>query len=633
MNLSAAGLAVTLAALLGLSAGPAAADPAGEQLAPDLVGAWLLLGDERAALDHARALLQREGAGWRAHAAYVQACLAGEAGWRVVDEYSWLADTAEDPELAADLAAWAAALRARGQELDQALGRLELRAESGSSRTSLLLGQALLGAGYDQRALVALEGLDGPLAARLQVRALLGAGQPQQAAALVLRGLEEHPDRPDIAVSLWGRDADQRGLRRARRRAASSARSALGSSDAVVLFHAWEVLALAEDREGAELAASALAGLVPGLRLPARVPYGGAMTRHLGEILAMTAGELDELDLSLAERQAVALSRARSLAADGLVERSLATWPAALGSEPFEPELLLELGALQLGLDAVAALDTARQARLAVALSSGLSQEQRALVLGRSFALQARALRALDRPQEALTAWLMQQQLAPGVDGLLELAERQEQLGAIEAAMESLAQAAAAGSPEAWGQLERLYRGPAAPAALVEAARTRLGSAGRSVRVLDARGPGASAPDRLLLDAELSTGAGPLSIAEFTGQPVVVAFWASWCAPCAEELPALAGLQRRWSEEDLPLRIIAISVDEREADYRRAARRYAQLGIQIAWSPDLAEDLDLRLLPTTWLLDSQGEVARRLRGYSPSQVDEIDEASRALLQN
>lgn len=55
----------------------------------------------------------------------------------------------------------------------------------------------------------------------------------------------------------------------------------------------------------------------------------------------------------------------------------------------------------------------------------------------------------------------------------------------------------------------------------------------------------------------------PRSIDEFTGQPLLINFWATWCAPCLRELPMLEAL---WQErrQQRSLQIVGIAIDQIE---------------------------------------------------------------------
>ncbi|MDY7577530.1 TlpA disulfide reductase family protein [Herbaspirillum sp. RTI4] len=49
----------------------------------------------------------------------------------------------------------------------------------------------------------------------------------------------------------------------------------------------------------------------------------------------------------------------------------------------------------------------------------------------------------------------------------------------------------------------------------------------------------------------------PQALAQWRGKPLIINFWATWCAPCVEEMPALNAL----SKEIAPIQIIGIGVD------------------------------------------------------------------------
>ncbi len=120
--------------------------------------------------------------------------------------------------------------------------------------------------------------------------------------------------------------------------------------------------------------------------------------------------------------------------------------------------------------------------------------------------------------------------------------------------------------------------------------------------------------------------------AELDGRVLVVNFWASWCAPCLDELPRLDALHTRL--DPLGASVLAINLDRQAGPGGGVARRLG-LGLPVlhdargetaaAWSP--------AALPTTYLLDRAG-VVRGVwsRALEVADIAAIEAAARALLE-
>ena len=108
---------------------------------------------------------------------------------------------------------------------------------------------------------------------------------------------------------------------------------------------------------------------------------------------------------------------------------------------------------------------------------------------------------------------------------------------------------------------------------------------------------------------------GELALADFAGHPLVVNFWATWCAPCVEELPLLDRFHR--SVRGRGWQVLGLAVD-REAPVRAflalhpVAFPVALIGADgVAWTRALGNASGA--LPFSVLLDAAGNVvARRL---------------------
>ena len=58
----------------------------------------------------------------------------------------------------------------------------------------------------------------------------------------------------------------------------------------------------------------------------------------------------------------------------------------------------------------------------------------------------------------------------------------------------------------------------------------------------------------------------PVHVSDHLGKVVIVSFWASWCGPCRQELPLLAGVAKRVGPEHL--KIIAINYKDESKPFR-----------------------------------------------------------------
>ncbi|MBN1334463.1 MAG: TlpA family protein disulfide reductase [Deltaproteobacteria bacterium] len=586
---------------------------------PGLVAAWGAAGLPDQALDEARSAARAAPEDPEALAAWVRAMRAAGTDWSLASELSALGD-APLPSLVRAWAAIEATPRdpAAWEALAEAASRLP-------GPGALLEAEALLAAGDARAALRALDGRLDADAVRLAVRALAEAGDPRTGAALVLEALARNPRRPDVAVGLWGRGVDERGLGPARHAAVEAAVALLGSADPVSLFRAWEVLARAGHPAVGE-SARRLARIVPGLVLPPRLPFGAVMLRHLGEAAAQGGGPLPA-DLTPAERAGIhrAEARWRSRAGHPLAAEA---WERACVDA--DPACLLEAAEALLSRDPSRAAGFAGRARAALGrMAPGLDPGADATLRMRILSVEAESLAAAgsDRALEALSEAVP---IAPTPDLAAARARLLETSGAREAALAAWAEAGALGHPDAEAALGRLYEGPAEPVALVEAARRRLEARPDPEAITAATQPPPGSPEAVLATARLATDAGPLALSDLRGRTVVIAFWASWCAPCKDELNALAHAAAAWRAGGLGVWVLAVSVDEREDAYQAGRRRFGVEGLTVARAPELAGSLGVRAIPSTWILGPSGRVEWEARGYGPDSIEDLDREVRRL---
>lgn len=102
-----------------------------------------------------------------------------------------------------------------------------------------------------------------------------------------------------------------------------------------------------------------------------------------------------------------------------------------------------------------------------------------------------------------------------------------------------------------------------------------------------------------------------VELAGLRGRPVVLNFWASWCAPCREEAPLLRDLQASGSD----VQVLGILYSDREDAARRFIAEHA-LNYPSLLDPGSRVALAYRVagVPETLFVDAQGVVRARVRG-------------------
>jgi peroxiredoxin len=100
----------------------------------------------------------------------------------------------------------------------------------------------------------------------------------------------------------------------------------------------------------------------------------------------------------------------------------------------------------------------------------------------------------------------------------------------------------------------------------------------------------------------------PLKLSEQRGKPVMINFWATWCAPCREEMPAMERLYRRHHERGFVL--LAVSVDTDAALVRPFLEQHKlTFPVTLDATMSLANAYGVRALPSSFLIDRDGNLA------------------------
>ena len=120
---------------------------------------------------------------------------------------------------------------------------------------------------------------------------------------------------------------------------------------------------------------------------------------------------------------------------------------------------------------------------------------------------------------------------------------------------------------------------------------------------------GSAAPELALRDIESDA---PVSLRNLRGRVVLVNFWATWCKPCEDEMPAMERLYRALQPQGFEL--LAISVDGDAAPVREFRQRL-NLSFPILHDPDkrVSRAWQTDRYPESFLIDTQGRVEIPIR--------------------
>lgn len=119
------------------------------------------------------------------------------------------------------------------------------------------------------------------------------------------------------------------------------------------------------------------------------------------------------------------------------------------------------------------------------------------------------------------------------------------------------------------------------------------------------------------------------ALAAYRGRVVLVNFWATWCEPCREEMPALQALQHRLGPERLV--VLAVNYGESSEKVQRFVQQTpVDFPVLLDRHKETAKAWRVRVLPTSFVLGKDGRIHYSAVGELDWRAPQIIELLTAL---
>ncbi len=151
------------------------------------------------------------------------------------------------------------------------------------------------------------------------------------------------------------------------------------------------------------------------------------------------------------------------------------------------------------------------------------------------------------------------------------------------------------------------------------------------LRELTSLGLGKTAPEIVGEDLDGKE----MKLSDYRGKVVVLNFWASWCGPCMQMVPAERDLARKFAKQ--PFALVGVNGDTSRKTAQQAAKN-EKMTWKSFWNGSggpaggIASDWNVKGWPTVYILDANGKIRRKFSGYGGESTDKaLNETVEQLL--
>ena len=115
----------------------------------------------------------------------------------------------------------------------------------------------------------------------------------------------------------------------------------------------------------------------------------------------------------------------------------------------------------------------------------------------------------------------------------------------------------------------------------------------------------------------------PIELSDFKGKRILLNYWATWCRPCIEEMPALLKAQEVLSQENY---VILLASDQ-SLEKIKSFKEKKKFDFHFLRFNGSLSDVEVTALPATFIYNESGKLINRIDGAtewdSPKIMDEL----------